>query len=165
MPQGKKVNRQELAAITGRAKTVLIDWEKQGMPVEKKAGGRGKPAVYDTRAVIDYIVDQATGGPDGKKENEKDRLDRLRGDQVEMKNAEDRGDLINRTESANALADILITVRNRLLQIGAKAGPMAHNAKNPKAAAALIDEVVREALTELSEIEIQHDPDFDEVEE
>lgn len=75
-----QVNKRTLADILGVSERTLTEWQSNGMPIEVNAG-RGSSNEYDTIAVIQWMVERARVG--AAKETAKDRLDRLRGDQLE----------------------------------------------------------------------------------
>lgn len=89
---GKKVTKAELAEIVGRDERTLSRWQNDGMPVDEFGLGRGNENQYDTEDVISWLMQQAA--LNGKKESAKDRLDRLRGDQVELAMAKDLEEVV-----------------------------------------------------------------------
>ena len=54
-PKGLLPNRAELAHCFGMAASTIDTYVRQGMPVHKKAGGRGRPAQFDTAICIVWL--------------------------------------------------------------------------------------------------------------
>lgn len=54
-PKGMLVNRSELSYFLGIAKTTIDSYVRAGMPVFKKAEGRGKAGQFDTAAVVEWL--------------------------------------------------------------------------------------------------------------
>jgi phage terminase Nu1 subunit (DNA packaging protein) len=89
---GKKVNQGELAEVFGVTDVTLWDWQKQGLPILEQ-GERGQSNTYDTRDVIDWFTKRALEKASAP-ESQRDRLARLQGDDLELKLAQSRGELV-----------------------------------------------------------------------
>lgn len=89
---GMKVTKAELAEIVGRDERTLSRWQNEGMPVLEFGLGRGNENQYDTEQVIAWLVHVAS--LNGAKETAKDRLERLRGDQIELAMAKELEELV-----------------------------------------------------------------------
>ncbi len=89
---GKVVNQTELAEIMGVSDVTLWEWQKQGMPVQKR-GARGEANAYDTSEAIAWRIERELAKVSGT-ESQKDRLARLQGDKLELDLAVQRGTLI-----------------------------------------------------------------------
>lgn len=64
--KGKKVNRSELAATFGVVMPTVDGWVKAGCPYDQRAAGKGKPWIFDTGDVAEWLQsrakEEATGG-------------------------------------------------------------------------------------------------------
>lgn len=73
------LNKRALSELLLVSERSLTDWQQKGMPVEASAG-RGASNAYSPADVIAWLLGRAN---DASRESAKDRLDRLRGDQLE----------------------------------------------------------------------------------
>lgn len=89
---GRTVNKTDLSEIVGRDERTLTRWQNDGMPVIEFGLGRGNENQYDTEAVIQWLMQQAS--LNGKKESSRDRLDRIRADREELAMAKDLGEVV-----------------------------------------------------------------------
>lgn len=74
-----KVNKRALSELLEVSERSLTDWQQKSMPVAVSAG-RGASNEYAPAEVIAWLLNRAN---DTSRESAKDRLDRLRGDQLE----------------------------------------------------------------------------------
>lgn len=107
-----KVNKKTLADIIGYSEKTLTDWQAHGMPILLSAG-RGSSNEYDTAAVIGWMLDRQALG--NKRESAKDRLDRLRGDQLERELAKEDGLLVTPEDLDIEYDGLVEAVRAELL--------------------------------------------------
>ena len=117
--RGEIVTRDRCASIFGIARTTLDDWVKRGCPILKK-GAMGVAAEFDTAAVADWRINEATvgdagGSPDLTKERA--RLAREQADKAAMENAQLRRELLPADEVKKADESIWATVRDRMRSI------------------------------------------------
>jgi hypothetical protein len=89
---GKTVTKAELSELVGRDERTLTRWQNDGMPVLEFGQGRGNENYYDTEAVLQWLMHQAS--LNGKKESARDRLDRVRADREELALAKDLDELV-----------------------------------------------------------------------
>ncbi|MEY8688335.1 MAG: terminase small subunit [Leptothrix sp. (in: b-proteobacteria)] len=91
---GKTVNKAELSEILGVSERSLTAWqdEEPPMPVQKRADVRGQSSEYDTAAVISWLRqrDLRVAGA----ESARDRLAVLQAEEIELRLAEKRGQLV-----------------------------------------------------------------------
>ncbi|MGP9764562.1 terminase small subunit [Halomonas sp. AOP13-D3-9] len=73
------VNKRALSELLEVSERSLTDWQQKGMPVAVSAG-RGASNEYSPADVLAWLLTRAN---DTSRESAKDRLDRLRGDQLE----------------------------------------------------------------------------------
>ena len=90
----------------------------------------------------------------GTKANEDARLQRAKADKAEMEAAEMRGELIPRSQIADAIHSAVIIMKTRLNAIPAKVAPLAHAAPSVAVAERHIREQVDEALDGLGKVEV-----------
>ncbi|MGE8187952.1 terminase small subunit [Pseudomonas sp. NPDC086278] len=89
---GRTVSKADLSEIIGRDERTLTRWQNDGLPVIEFGLGRGNENSYDTEAVIQWLMHQAS--LNGKKESSRDRLDRIRADREEIAMAKDLGEVV-----------------------------------------------------------------------
>ena len=56
---GALVDRVQMAAIPGVAKTTLDEWVKRGCPVHRPARAKGSPAQFDVARVVRWRLQDA----------------------------------------------------------------------------------------------------------
>lgn len=110
---GQRVSKAELAVIIGRDERTLSRWQRDGMPVAEFGTGRGNENFYDTQAVIEWLLQQAA--LNGKKESARDRVDRLRGDQIELEMAKALGEVVVLTDLTERYESMLTAAKVELL--------------------------------------------------
>lgn len=115
---GRRVNKRELEEILGYSHVTLTEWQEAGMPIEER-GDRGEANVYDTEAVIKWLIARESGR--GRAESEKERLTRLQADEIELnmeakrvQMAQTRGDLVNVVEFEATYSRLIVHARNFL---------------------------------------------------
>lgn len=91
---GKTVNKAELSEILGVSERSLTEWQDEDppMPIEKRADLRGQSHEYDTAKVILWLRqrDLRVAGI----ESARDRLANLQAEEIELRLAEKRGQLV-----------------------------------------------------------------------
>lgn len=84
------LNKRALSELLEVSERTLTDWQQKGMPVAVSAG-RGASNEYSPAEVIAWLLVRAN---DTSRESAKDRLDRLRGDQLEREILKEDGVLV-----------------------------------------------------------------------
>jgi phage terminase Nu1 subunit (DNA packaging protein) len=112
---GLHVNKKQLAEILGKSERTLTEWQKDGMPIEHE-GDRGEANVYDTEKCIAWWFSRETNRATSL-ENERAALTRLQQEQLTMKIAEVRGELVNASEIEPTWARFVIAARTFALQL------------------------------------------------
>ncbi|MCU0121300.1 terminase small subunit [Pseudomonas sp. B2M1-30] len=110
---GRTVSKADLSEIVGRDERTLTRWQNDGMPVMEFGIGRGKENQYDTEAVIQWLMQQAS--LNGKKESSRDRLDRNRADREELALAKDLGEVVIAKELIERFEAMIIAAKVELL--------------------------------------------------
>lgn len=65
--KGREVNQRELAEILGVTTVTVWEWQGNGLPIARQAS-RGESNVYDTAAVIEWLIAQALARAGTEKE-------------------------------------------------------------------------------------------------
>lgn len=110
----KIAGQEKIAEVFGVAPKTIVEWQEQGFPIATQ-GKRGVASHYETQDCISWYVQREL--TKAKAESPKDRLDRLRGDQVEMDLLKARRELIPENEVAPLIAEFLIDLRNNVDQM------------------------------------------------
>lgn len=154
---GKLVNKRELAQILGVSERTLTEWQRDGLPIVINAG-RGASNQYDTAAVIQWRIAREING--ASKESPKDRLDRLRGDQVELELAETRRQLVNLAEIEPALGQFFSDAVALMASMPDKYAPLLSEvATDPDAIHAALEDLIEELRQQLGDYEFRNDTD------
>lgn len=112
-----KFSKVDMAVLLGCSRQYIDRYIKEGMPVEKKSGGRGG-YVLDGAACINWFVQRQSEkfSPDGRKANidtERARLVGAQADERELNNAVRRKQVIRR-EDVTALVTLQNLMRTEL---------------------------------------------------
>jgi len=89
----------------------IIEWQKDGLPVAVR-GHAPVPSEFESADCIRWLVDREVFKVRG--ENPKDRLHRLQGDDLEMKLAVARGELVSVHEVEPAMKAAIVTARETI---------------------------------------------------
>lgn len=144
---GRIVNQRELAEILDvSAKSVSL-WQREGLPIALETDN-GVENQYDTGAVIRwYVAREVTKGAN---ETEKDRLNRLQGDKIELEIAEKRRELIPASEIEPAWVGMILAAREALLSIPDRIAPLLAHLDGVDAMRDLLSEQIEDALLKLA---------------
>lgn len=153
---GKIVNKRELAQILGVSERTLTEWQREGLPMVVNSG-RGAANQYDTAAVIQWRVAREVNG--AEKESQKDRLDRLRGDQIERQMAVESRELIPAAEIEPALAQFISDAVALITGIPDKYAPIVEAAGTLDGQHAALEEAVEEIRQMLGSYEFSYHTD------
>jgi len=159
---GKLVNKRELALILGVSERSLTEWQRNGLPIALDAG-RGASNQYDTANVIAWMIARELAG--AAKETNRERLDRLQGDKIEMDLAKARGVLVPIEEVEPAIAQFVLDAVAVLEGLPEKYAPILDAADGLDAIyAALVDmkDQIRKVLSEYEFRQSDPDEDFEE---
>ncbi|ROR25149.1 phage terminase Nu1 subunit (DNA packaging protein) [Comamonas sp. BIGb0124] len=106
------VGQTDISAIFGVAPKTITEWQSQGMPVAVQ-GGPGIPSEYESDDCIRWLVSREVSKIQG--ESPKDRLDRLKGDQIEFEMAKERRQYIPADEIAPVWEGAVLQAREFLV--------------------------------------------------
>lgn len=110
------VDTKHLAEFFGVTEKTINVWAREGMPaLVLGEGGRGNKNEYDSKAVIDWYTSRLTSKPEN--ENPRDRLDRLKGDEIEIKIAEKLQHLVLASDIESKYIEKNIRTRSEFLKI------------------------------------------------
>jgi phage terminase Nu1 subunit (DNA packaging protein) len=122
-------------------------------PVRKE----GREQLYDLREVIEYKLRKERGEDDefgeGAGWKEKARLDRARADMVELELEIKRGQMVSVEALRPRLIDMVMAFRAKILNLPKRLGQDFNSFENGRECEARAEEIVQEALNELSEYE------------
>lgn len=107
------VNKRELSEIIGVSERTLTEWQKSGLPVASYADNRGQANEYDTTAVIKWLVEREVAKITDEKP--KDRLDRVKADEIELRIKERTGELAPAALFERAWGDHILAARTEFL--------------------------------------------------
>ncbi|MGR3893584.1 terminase small subunit [Pseudomonas sp. 1176_21] len=110
---GRIVSKVDLSDIVGRDERTLTRWQGDGMPVLEFGVGRGNENQYDTQAVIEWLMHQAS--LNGKKESSRDRLDRVRANREELALAKDLGEVVIAADLVERFEAMITSAKVELL--------------------------------------------------
>ncbi|ALI04594.1 DNA packaging protein [Pseudomonas sp. FW306-02-F02-AA] len=110
---GRTVSKADLSEIVGRDERTLSRWQNDGMPVIEFGLGRGNENQYDTEAVIQWLMHQAS--LNGKKESSRDRLDRVRANREELALAKDLGEVVIAADLVERFEAMITSAKVELL--------------------------------------------------
>jgi len=157
---GKIVNRSELCQIMGISSPTIDNWEKRGMPVQKK-GGKGVANEYNTMHVIKWWAGDAASPGAVKLTSGADPKDRKTAAEAEIKEielAEKKGEVVPIDTAIKGFIKHVAACKAKLLAIPTKAAPMVVVMTEIEETRAALDDMIRDALTELSAgVEVEPD--------
>lgn len=105
------VSVNDLASMFGVTPKTIMGWQQDGLPIAVR-GRAHVPSEYESADCIKWLVDREVFKVRG--ENPKDRLHRLQGDDLEMKLAVARGELVHVSEIEPKLKAAVITAREKI---------------------------------------------------
>jgi phage terminase Nu1 subunit (DNA packaging protein) len=149
-----EVTTRELAQAFGLGERQIVNLWHQGMP--KIAVGR-----YDLVSCFKWKVAQLESAleearrehpEEADKRQEEALLARVRREKIEMENAERRGLLLEADKVGSVLERAVLFMRTKLLSIPTKSAPRVVAATGVNEVKIILDEVVHDALSELSRV-------------
>jgi terminase small subunit / prophage DNA-packing protein len=144
---GKVVNKHDLAEVLGIAERTLTAWQKAGMPMQPR-GIRGEANEYDTERVIRWWIKREVRKV--QDEQPRDRLARVQADEVELKLAEKRGELIPKSAIRPAWLGFVVATRQALRALPASLAPAVAQLEGVDEIRDFLEEGIDEALTKLA---------------
>lgn len=117
---GKKVNKRELAEIFGKSQEAIGKWQKEGMPVQKKAKSKGKQNTYDTANVYEWLIAKHQDENPREIDIERTRLIRAQAEAKELENQLARAELLPVPLVEMTWQAILTSARSHMLSLASK---------------------------------------------
>ena len=126
-----------------------------------RAGHIPKPAIkgqYELGPCVRGYIAFLQRGGEGAKSDHNTRYERARADTAELRRDELKGLLVPGEQIEGGWNEIITLVRQRFLGLATKCAARWAMTRTPQDARAMLDEEIREILTELSNAEITIDP-------
>jgi len=144
-------DREGCRAVLGVSRSRFATLVSEGLPVVQ-AGSKGVPWKIDLREAVAWMLAQARGGKPGRldPQQERARLDHLRSEAQELKNAQERGELVPGDDLQKALVALATAARSRILAVPSKLAQALAAAATPAEAHKIVEEALTEALEELA---------------
>lgn len=105
--------QESIADVLGVSAKTVVQWQEAGMPVLER-GRPGVPSVYESADCVRWCIDREVAKAVGEKP--KDRLDRVRAEQIEIDLAIKRGQLIAADAIEPRMRAAMIAARELLSQ-------------------------------------------------
>ena len=150
------VGIKQLADVFGQSEKTWKDRVAAGMPVLVRAKSRGKPHVFDSQSVLQWLLAQASGIENGdlNPAQERARLDAARRKLCELQAAERERELIPAALVERVWSRITSDARQRFLAMPSTLLPSLLAADgDPAKLVEAVTEQVFQALTDVSEID------------
>ena len=141
----ERLSQRELAEALGISLTTLQNWMRQGCPSTIK----GDKKVFSLPGVLAWR-DQQGRGKAGKLDKERARLAKEQADNLSLKNAQLRGELIPKDAVEQELGKVFVAFRSRILSIDTKAAPRLVGCSSIPEIKSILRGMNEEALSELS---------------
>lgn len=141
------VNKHDLSELLGISERTLTAWQKAGMPMQPR-GVRGEPNGYSVPKVIRWWIKREVAKV--QDEQPRDRLARVQGDEVELKLAERRGELIPKAAIRPAWLGHIVATRQALRALPAALAPAMAQLEGVDELRDFLAEAIDEALTKLA---------------
>lgn len=138
----------------GVAPKTIVEWQEQGMPIAER-GRPGVPSLYDSRACIDWYLQREMNK--ANVETPRDRLARLQADEVELKLAERRGQLVPADQIEPMWTALVTAAKNHLRAEPDRLAHLLEHAEGVDAKRDMISETFDEFLRKLSKFDPEDD--------
>ena len=158
---GKKVSQSQCAEVFGVHRNTIAAWLRQGCPFDQKANkSQGLDWVLDTAQVAQWREEKAASDASGRTDNlqidiqtEKARLAYHQANLAELDEQVQRGKYVDIVTFEKVIADAFITIRQRMMNVPQRVTPLVVGLTDEMQVKKIIDNEVRDVLTELSEHE------------
>ena len=120
---GKRVNQKELADICGKSVTAVQKWQDDDTFPIVKRGAKGQQSIYDTAAVINWLLTRQAEKKQSEYDIERTRLARAQADKTEMEVAFLDGVSIDARDIEPAMLSMALHIRNGFLNLSGKLAP------------------------------------------
>lgn len=153
-----KVNKSQLEEILGVSHVTLTEWQEQGLPIEVRAERKGQSHTYETKQVIDWMIQRELNKANAK-ETARDRLARMQGDMVELDLLTKRGLLVPVEQIEPAWTSMVAAAKSYLRQEPDRLTHLLNTMESVDAKRDLLAETFDEFLRKLSTYDPSADDD------
>ncbi len=153
-----KVNKSQLEEILSVSHVTLTEWQEQGLPIEVRAERKGQSHTYETKEVIDWLIQRELNKANAK-ETARDRLARMQGDMVELELMTKRGLLVPVEQIEPAWSSMVAAAKSYLRQEPERLIHLLNTLDSVDARRDLLAETFDEFLRKLSTYEPNSDDD------
>ncbi|GAB4366777.1 MAG: hypothetical protein Kow00128_10540 [Deltaproteobacteria bacterium] len=149
----EKVNAKRLARIVGVTPRTITGWRSSGMPVHEDRG-RGREVIFDTAAVIAWLVARDSGGKaDSALTEARRRILEAEAGRRELRLAKEQGDVVDVRDAAKTLEGIVLSIRSKILGMGDRLTPRVVGSNSHAEVKKLIDDFGKETLHSIAQID------------
>ncbi|GAB4371375.1 MAG: hypothetical protein Kow00128_19190 [Deltaproteobacteria bacterium] len=150
---GEIVNGTRLARIVGTSTRTVTKWRSAGMPVHEDRG-RGRETLYNTAAVIAWLVARDGGGKaDSALTEARRRILEAEAGRRELRLAKEQGDVVDVRDAAKVLEKIVLSIKGKVLGMGDRLTPRVVGSNSYAEVKKLIDDFGKEVLLNISQID------------
>lgn len=151
---GRRVNRADLASLTGASLVTIDNWVRRGMPFVQR-GSKGREWIFDTAQCIEWLRQQdveAALGDTAKIDYDEARRRKMAADAAlaEYELAKARRTVITVEEATAMIADDYARCRRRLMEIPGRLSQRLAGESDPAAVERMLKDDVTAALEELT---------------
>lgn len=141
------VKKAELIQLLNIGMSQLRNYETAGMPIARRGGGK-TPSLYKVSDVMDWIENKGNSNPTLAAA----KLRKLEAEAslAELELQKERGMLIEIVEVTRIVEKEYATVRAKLLALPSKVSGIIYSLQTQREVTDILDEHIREILTELS---------------
>jgi len=145
-------DREGCRAVFGVSRSRFATLVSEGLPVVQ-AGSKGRPWQIDLREAVAWMLARAAGSSRKRldPQQERARLDSLRSEAQELKNAQERGELVPGDELERALVHLATSARSRILAVPSKRAQALAAVETPAEAHRIVEDALCEALQEVAD--------------
>ncbi|MBP4049009.1 terminase small subunit [Chromobacterium violaceum] len=151
-----QVNKRTLSDILGISERSLTEWQKAGLPIEIE-GGRGSENLYDTAAVVKWMVRREV--TKAVAETPRNRLDSIRADREELALARDLDEVAPAALYEEAWKNHIMAARTELLALPETVASSLAALYDVDVDPTLIQQPIEAALSKLESFDVDIDPD------
>lgn len=108
------IGQDQIADLFGVAPKTIVEWQEAGFPIAVR-GGPGVPSEYESESCINWLIGREVRKVQA--ETPRDRLFRLQAEEMEIKLAKERGQLIPASLLEPALRAVVVAARQMLRQM------------------------------------------------
>lgn len=142
------MTKKQICELFNLSPKTIEKYQREGLPVERKSG-RGIPSLYDATKVHKWLMERQAD-ISGPETNERKRLDKLRGDKIDLEIKLKNGELILSEDAVRIWGTIVQKIKARLMAIPTKAAPLILGVKSIAEGKDILQRLINETLKDLS---------------